>query len=168
MANIYNSKGLYVATRSSDPSLLILPSDAAAVLSVESGGHGFDANTGLMIGKFRCEGHEGEGGRGGRKDEKRGGEEETVSSKNTSCYMRMRVAVVRFEIHIFYKYFTNSGEDEKRLAFFNNHYQFDPDKHWLAHKWRRLVYVLVLNFVTPFSHVFSFSFPFHRARRIPQ
>eukprot|EP00823_Brevimastigomonas_motovehiculus_P008193 TRINITY_DN7471_c0_g1_i1.p1 TRINITY_DN7471_c0_g1~~TRINITY_DN7471_c0_g1_i1.p1 ORF type:complete len:350 (+),score=86.96 TRINITY_DN7471_c0_g1_i1:56-1105(+) len=95
MATEYNMKGLYLTTESSNDKLRVLVSDAAAVLSCESGGHGFTADTGLMI--------------------------------------------LRFENHIFYKYFTDSGQRQDRVDFFNDHYKFDSEAHYKGHFWRREV-----------------------------
>lgn len=50
MKSIYNEKGLYINQEAAK--LYIKPEDAAAIIKVESAGHGFSSNSHLMVIRF--------------------------------------------------------------------------------------------------------------------
>eukprot|EP00823_Brevimastigomonas_motovehiculus_P004632 TRINITY_DN3145_c0_g1_i1.p1 TRINITY_DN3145_c0_g1~~TRINITY_DN3145_c0_g1_i1.p1 ORF type:complete len:490 (-),score=120.48 TRINITY_DN3145_c0_g1_i1:219-1688(-) len=45
--------------------------------------------------------------------------------------------IIRFENHVFYSQFTNKGANAERVKFFKDHYQYNSDKSWTGHYWRR-------------------------------
>ena len=45
-------------------------------------------------------------------------------------------AIIRFEVHIFRKQFTNDGKNKDRLAKFNKHFQYNAKEQWKDHQWR--------------------------------